>query len=232
MKKTAGFVLFIAAMFLTLTFAFAEAEGLPPFLSGQTEISDQVHDWPDDFSDRIARESIDGPDAVTIPLFRLPALLQIIEEEAFEGTAFVTVELPETVETIGEKAFANIPTLRSVKIPEKTREIAVTAFAGSNHVTIIAAPGSYAKTWARENGVPFTPITVMFAGAGSSPISASAAGFETDFSLNFDSADDKTENRQWRPAGEIKADQYEQFIANHILGRAPPAGTSGTGMTA
>ena len=226
MKKTAGFILFIAAVFLTLTFAFAEAEGLPPFLSGQN------HDRPTGLSEPIAGETVIADDDFTIPLFRLPALLQIIEEEAFEGTAFVTVELPETVETIGEKAFANIPTLRSVKIPEKTREIAVTAFAGSDYVTIIAAPGSYARTWARENGVPFAPITVMFAGTGSSLISASAAGFEADFSLNFDSADDKTENRQWRPAGEIKADQYEQFIANHILGRAPPAGTSGTGMTA
>ena len=53
------------------------------------------------------------------PTFNLPASLQIIEAEAFEGTAIVTVDLPETVETIGERAFANIPTLRQITIPQK-----------------------------------------------------------------------------------------------------------------
>ena len=52
MKKTAGFVLFIAAVFLTLTFAFAEAEGLPPFLSGQN------HDRPTGLSEPIAGETV------------------------------------------------------------------------------------------------------------------------------------------------------------------------------
>ena len=44
--------------------------------------------------------------------FRFPASLQIIEEEAFEGTSIVIVDLPESVEEIGDRAFAEIETLK------------------------------------------------------------------------------------------------------------------------
>ena len=62
------------------------------------------------------------------PIFQLPVSLRVIEDEAFEGTAIVSAALPDSVESIGERAFANISALRSVKIPNATKEIAKSAF--------------------------------------------------------------------------------------------------------
>ena len=156
--------------------------------------------------------------------FNLPASLQVIEDEAFEGTAIVSVDLPETVESIGERAFADIPTLRSVRIPEMTKEIARTAFSGSSNVTITAAPNSYARTWARENGIPLAPIMAIYAGTGGIQISAGAYFGRTRTDIDVISkADEEDASSHWRPIEEIQADQYDQCIANCILGRAPPA---------
>ena len=162
-------------------------------------------------------------DFLTAPTFKLPAGLQIIEDEAFEGTAIVSIDLPETVESIGEQAFANITTLRKVNIPEKTKKIARTAFAGSNNVTITGAPGSYARTWARENGIPFTSTIVVYAGTDGVQIFANYSYQNFDIDLNNEIADENERNHQWRPIGEIKAEQYDEFKTNHILSRAPPA---------
>ena len=166
-------------------------------------------------------ESLEPADTVT---FKLPASLQVIEDEAFEGTAIVSIDLPETVESIGERAFADIPTLLSVKIPEKTKEIARTAFSGSNNVTITAAPNSYARTWAKDNGIPFSPIVVMHAGTGNPQVSTGLAAGQTRIDIEISGAAvDREKMPHWRPIDEIKAEQYDQYIANCILGRAPPA---------
>ena len=158
------------------------------------------------------------------PVFQLPASLKFIEDEAFEGTAIVVVDLPETVESIGENAFANIPTLRSIRIPDATKQIAKTAFAGSSNVTITAAPGSYARAWARENDVSFVPLTVMYAGTGSVQFSASTGNRHEQIDADVYGPAGGTEKRpQWRPLNEINTERYADHIANHISGRSPPA---------
>ncbi len=171
---------------------------------------------------QITQEHI-NPDSITAPTFKLPAGLQIIEDEAFEGTAIVVIDLPEAVESIGEQAFANIATLRKVNIPEKTKRIARTAFAGSNNVTITGAPGSYARTWARENGIPFTPLLVMYAGADGLQLSANFITQNNSIDLNSRITGKNQNNQQWRPVEEIKAEHTKKFKTNHVLGRAPPA---------
>ncbi len=162
-------------------------------------------------------------DSITAPTFKLPAGLQIIEDEAFEGTAIVVIDLPETVESIGEQAFANIATLRKVNIPEKTKQIARTAFAGSNNVTITGAPGSYARTWARENAIPFTPILVMYAGTDDLLLSGYFTTQNNIIDLNSRITGKNQNNHQWRPVEENKAEHSKEFKTNHVLGRAPPA---------
>lgn len=156
--------------------------------------------------------------------FQLPASLQYIDDEAFAGTALVSVEIPENVEYIGERAFSDIPTLRNVNIPEKTTYIAGSAFAGSNRVTITGAPGSYARKYARENGIPFAPLTAMYAnaGAGGGIIlnQARTSDEVTDTEENDGSNDNEPAGRI---AGEIKANITENGAAYHITGRAPPA---------
>lgn len=179
------------------------------------------------YTPSITRRKIESEqitDAVTDFMFKLPASLQSIEDEAFEGTAMIAVDIPETVERIGERAFSNIATLRKVRIPEKTTFIAKTAFDGSNRVTITGAPGSYARKYARENGIPFAPLTVMYANAdagGGIGLSGSRTSSET---TDAEGQDKQNENRPTgRTAGEIKVQTNLDGVAYHITGRAPPA---------
>ena len=153
----------------------------------------------------------------------LPATLQTIEDEAFEGTGLITLELPDTLITIGEKAFANILSLRSVRIPDSTKQIANSAFTGSNFVTITAAPNSFARTWARANGIPFAPIAVMHAGTGNIQISANAAHGKESYDTEPSGSACRMENhQQWRPFSDFKTEQYDSCIAFSISGRGPP----------
>ena len=87
--------------------------------------------------------------------FILPDSLQIIEDEAFEGTAVRTVILPDSFLFIGESAFGDIQTLREVYIPESTIFIADSAFLGESFYIIYGIAGSYAEDWAKEHNVPF-----------------------------------------------------------------------------
>lgn len=162
-------------------------------------------------------------DVITGSTFKLPDSLQYIDDEAFAGTALVSVDIPENVEYIGERAFSDIPTLRKVNIPEKTTYIAGSAFAGSNRVTITGAPGSYARKYARENGIPFAPLTVMYANAGAgSGISLNQAR-TSDEVTDAEEDDGQNDNEPAdRIAGEIKANITENGVAYHITGRAPP----------
>ena len=163
-------------------------------------------------------------DVITGSTFKLPDSLHYIDEEAFAGTALVSVEIPENLEYIGERAFSDIPTLRKVNIPEKTTYIAGSAFAGSSRVMITGAPGSYARKYARENGIPFAPLTVMYANAGAgSGISLNQAR-TSDEVTDAEEDDGQNDNEPAdRIAGEIKANITENGAAYHITGRAPPA---------
>lgn len=87
--------------------------------------------------------------------FNLPASLTVIEDEAFAGTAIETVVLPDTLEVIGDFAFADIPTLSSVEIPQSVHAIGDNAFAGSDSVFFLGAADSYAQTWANEHAIKF-----------------------------------------------------------------------------
>lgn len=57
------------------------------------------------------------------------------------------------METIGEDAFAKCDVLESVTIPASVTEM-TDPFWGSDNVTIYTPVGSYAETWAAENGIP------------------------------------------------------------------------------
>lgn len=162
------------------------------------------------------------PETVSAVL-RLPSSLRIIEDEAFESTAIISADFPETLESIGEHAFADIPTLRSIRIPENTKQIAKTAFAGSNGVTITGVPGSYARTWAKENGIPFAPVTVMTAGGRAVQISADNSHRQDFVHTDKEASSGKAQNDSWRPFTEIQSERYDAWFTNHISGRAPPA---------
>lgn len=91
--------------------------------------------------------------------FTLPASLQVIEEEAFAGTAIERTELPESVTAVGDGAFSGIPGLASVTVPATDHlTISDSAFSGSGGVIIRGEEGSYAQEWADRNGFPFLPV--------------------------------------------------------------------------
>ena len=151
---------------------------------------------------------------------RLTASVVTIEDEAFEGTALVKVELPENVETIGEHAFANISTLRNIRIPITTSYIACSAFDGSNR-TMITAPGnSYARTWAKNHGLPFSP-SVMFCASAQGP-SLQILTVKRAIEITEEAGTAFKPETRWRRIEEINVIRTEELIANHVQGRSPP----------
>lgn len=84
-----------------------------------------------------------------------PLSLERIEDEAFEGTAFVTVVFPEGLVGIGSRAFDNIQTLKDVYIPETTTYMADSAFLVTPGLTLHGIDESYAKDWACRHEIPF-----------------------------------------------------------------------------
>ena len=93
--------------------------------------------------------------AVEDERFLLPYALQIIGESAFERTAAVEVRLQAGVRRIDDRAFAEMPRLRSIYIPPATESIGESAFASDDHLVIHGVPGSFAEDYAEKYGFEF-----------------------------------------------------------------------------
>ena len=102
----------------------------------------------DDIPDQSEMDNALIEEDIVSSTFKLPASLRIIEEEAFEGTAVTQVDLPETLTTIEDRAFADAINLRLVNMPQDITVIGNDVFTGDNLVTITGTPDSYARTWA------------------------------------------------------------------------------------
>ncbi len=63
--------------------------------------------------------------------------------------------LPSTLSAIESEAFAGLTNVDEIIIPNSVTSIAADAFEGSD-VTLIVTSGSYAETWAIENGMDHT----------------------------------------------------------------------------
>ena len=79
-----------------------------------------------------------------VQALKLPESMQTIEDEAFEGIAANYVVLPNTVTSIGSRAFADCTNLKAIVIPESVTSIADDAFNGCGELMIITTPGSTA----------------------------------------------------------------------------------------
>lgn len=92
-----------------------------------------------------------GDRQLTLP----PALIEV-SEETFEGNAaLMSVTLSSGVKAIGANAFRNCAGLWRIYIPASVTRIEATAFSGCPHVAIAGVVGSYAETFANDNGLPF-----------------------------------------------------------------------------
>ena len=91
--------------------------------------------------------SLEGALAATLTL---PTGVKVIEEEAFYGDdSLDQVVLPEGVEEIGPRAFAD-SSLTSINLPDSLTGIAEDAF--DEDVAVEANEGTYAYDWAVNNG--------------------------------------------------------------------------------
>ncbi|MDO4484161.1 MAG: leucine-rich repeat protein [Clostridia bacterium] len=83
----------------------------------------------------------------------LPAGITVIEAEAFMGsTGFDSVKLPDSCQSIGDRAFAGIANL-AIRIPAGVISIGDGAFDAGT--VIIGTAGSAAEVWAAANGCTF-----------------------------------------------------------------------------
>jgi len=61
----------------------------------------------------------------------------------------------EGITHIGDRSFYNCISLKKIVIPESVTSIGTYAFKNCEELTIYGIPGSYAETYANENGIPF-----------------------------------------------------------------------------
>ena len=95
-------------------------------------------------------------------VFVLPSALIAIESEAFEETAAELVILPNSLTTIGERAFANNRVLKSICIPESVVSIGEHAFDGIEDLVVRGTEGSYAAQWAEEHNIAFVQTETIY----------------------------------------------------------------------
>lgn len=88
------------------------------------------------------------------PALVLPASLTTIDTEAFAGSAFSYVKVPDGARYIGNRAFADCPRLRYIYIPAECM-ICFDAFQGVTGLTIIGISGSPAESFAKSQGYTF-----------------------------------------------------------------------------
>lgn len=74
---------------------------------------------------------------------------------SFPSTATIAYEVPNGIVEIGEKAFAGRKDLKAVRIPTSVTKIADDAFSGCDKLMLIVDVGSYAETYAVQQGLQY-----------------------------------------------------------------------------
>ena len=89
------------------------------------------------------------------PDFTLPAGVERIEEEAFEGLAMQVVYVPDGCGFIGENAFKDCASLRQIRLPMDC-EIDAAAFTGCTALIAVYAPaGGTVQSWCEQADILF-----------------------------------------------------------------------------
>ena len=88
------------------------------------------------------------------------SLLVLIQMLAFKKTAIQEIELPKNLEKIESQAFEDCKNLTDITIHDKVTSISTSAFNNipKEQLTIHGIAGSYANTFAMENGYTFAAI--------------------------------------------------------------------------
>ena len=91
----------------------------------------------------------------TLSTIKLPNSVTEIEGGAFAYSDLTTLVLPDSLTTIGNGAFSKCQYLTDIVIPNSVSSIGNWVFDNSQNVTIHGSAGSYAESYAKENGIPF-----------------------------------------------------------------------------
>ncbi len=81
-------------------------------------------------------------------------VLHIGKSSFFSCVKIVSINIPTSIESIEEGTFASCFSLEKVTIPGPVTQIAPDAFQSCPKITIYTPAGSYAETFAKENGIP------------------------------------------------------------------------------
>ena len=167
------FVYFAVRDFYTITFdTNGGSEIMPITQAGGTAITAPTNPTKDGF--RFVRWEPELPTTMpeenltltalyvpvySTPDFTLPASIQEIEANAFEGAAMTVVYISDSCTSIGVGAFKNCKNLTQIRLP-KNCAIDASAFAGCTSLTTVFAPaGGTTETWCGRANIQFVPET-------------------------------------------------------------------------
>lgn len=98
-------------------------------------------------------------DCTSLTSVSLPSSLRHIGIGAFYGcTKLSSVSIPDGAQTIGDEAFAQCTSLKTVTIPSSVTSISADAFDGCESLTVRCEEGSFAHSFALENGLDYNLI--------------------------------------------------------------------------
>ena len=88
---------------------------------------------------------------------QLPVALTALEAESMSGSAFMYVRLPETLSSIGDRAFAESPALCLVEFSDPDTVLGEDIFLNCPELSILAPADSSAEAYALQHDIPFLP---------------------------------------------------------------------------
>ncbi len=99
------------------------------------------------------------PAGKTASSYTIPDSVMSIGTFAFDWcTSLTSVTIPDSVTSIGAYAFHFCNSLTSITIPSSVTSMGLYIFDGCSNLTIYGYTGSYAETYAEENGIPFVVL--------------------------------------------------------------------------
>ncbi len=211
MKNRNRFVLLTAIIFMAFAFCLL----LPP---GKTAKIENIFRNPEMLSqerDETQKQIIN----------MLPSSLQDIGDEAFEGTALGNIQLPESVATVGDRAFADNKELQMVRFPEKLELLGKNVFAGSDHAVLDVFAGSDVMIRAMEEGYRFRIMTAIArakAKKESLAIAGSLVTIQNSARQRGICSVEEKEQRTGRTDAELKAEKSQGIASVYIQSRYFP----------
>ena len=211
MKK--GHLIFLLFMIAFMVFAFSGRAPITTYHTAKTV--------PDPAAlSRTAEQEKEEQPSVT-----LPVSLQVIGEEAFEGTALQNVVLPESVREIGDRAFADNEDLLAVQLPGELQSVGDDILAESENAVLAVYANSSAQDLAVAKGYRVFKLTAVSENKTDGPfVLMTGTVFRTkEYKQESDTCSAETKSRRTgRTGAELKGELYRGVAALYVQSRYFP----------